>query len=250
MKFLRQKFNHLFRPGPLAPPDDGSEATIQATESRLQGRPRHVSRRLDELRPCVPPPIIAAYKRAGDSTSQQIIDFLKSERPELARLFEEELQGSRRREPRDLRGALGRMGDRKASEAFNGRHTMSRLAAAGELVVALPVPPHLEDWVCEQVDEGMVFLAEDPPPPHLEESNLRFINDLLPQEIHETFANVKGILAEGQLRGGASTRRSVVRLIQMLPGAQVTLFLHHMPHRPPHAEFAQVDRAVEVVEVP
>ena len=250
MKFFSGKFSHLFRPGPPAPPDDGPEATIQANHSRFQGRTRDVRRRFDELRPCVPPTIIAAYERAGDSTSQQILDFLNAERPELARLFEEELQGTQRRGPRDLRGALGRMGYRKVSEGFNGRHTMSRLAAAGELVVTLPLPPHLEGMILEQLEECMVFLADDPPP-HLEGAALRFLDDLLPQEVQETFAKVKGIVAEGQFRsGGVYTRRSVVRVMQMLPTAQVTLFLHPMPHRPPHAAFAQVDKAVEVVEMP
>jgi hypothetical protein len=126
---------------------------------------------------------------------------------------------------------------------------MSRLAAAGQLLVTLPVPPHLEDWAFERVDQEMVFVVEEHLPPHLEEAELPFLDDLLPHEVQKNFENVRGILAEGQIRGGAViTRRSVVRVIQLLPKAQVTLFLHHMPHRPPHAEFARVDN-VEVVEI-
>ena len=250
MKSLGNKFRQLLHTGPPAPPSEGPEGGIEVNHSRFDRRGRQSRQRVGDLRPFLPPAIVAALEKVDESTSQQILNFLIAERPDLARLLDEELKGSRRRGPEDLRGAVGRIGLRKASEGLDGRRSMSLMAAAGELVVALPVPPHLEDWVFEQVDQGMVFAAEDHLPPHLEETDVPFLDDLLPQEIQETLANVKGILAEGQIRGGTvTTRRSVVRVLQMLPSSQMTLFLHHMPHRPPHAEFAQVDKAIQVVEL-
>src|SRR5580704_8732907 len=95
MKFRR--FRHLLRPGPLAPIGEGPEGEIETTPSRFGKRPRHVRQRLDELRPFLPPAVVAVLEQVDDATSQQIIRFLSAERPDLADLLEEELKGSRRR---------------------------------------------------------------------------------------------------------------------------------------------------------
>lgn len=183
-------------------------------------------------------------------SEEEILEFLTASRPDLAESLREELDHGRTRDRSHLDKAIGQMMRKNAISGLNGMHRLHRLAAGGELAVAWPVPPHVADEICAEMDEELYFAAEDHLPPHLGDMNIRYLDAMLPDEVEAAFSSVKGILADGRIRAGhVTTRRSIVRVLQVLRGRNVVLFLHNIPHPPPHAEFAEVSADTEVVEI-
>jgi hypothetical protein len=196
-------------------------------------------------------PIQALLEQEG-LTAEEAVSFLQGESPASAEFLSGELNRGKFRKGSDaVRSAIILTALKKAIDSLNGKRDLYELIAEGTLAVALPIPPHIEHQVIDEIAPEHVYAAEDHLPPHLEEWDIEQLDVLLPNQVLQRFAGIKGILAEGRIRGGTvETRRSIVRILETLPKGTVTLYLHGMPHRPPHADFVNVGPDVEVIEIP
>lgn len=115
-------------------------------------------------------------------------------------------------------------------------HDLLQLAIQSKLAAILPLPPHIADHLISLLPATNIFASEDELPPHF--PRCIQLDTLMPAEIVERLGTVEAFAVDGFEEGnGLLMRRSVVRVLQMLPH-QPRLYFHSLPHRPHHADLA------------
>jgi hypothetical protein len=108
--------------------------------------------------------------------------------------------------------------------------------AQGTTVTILPLPPDLTDLFSAEFN-GNVVSSDYELPHHLQYFSFRHIDQMLPDEIRQNFGAAQSVIFEGFFEdGNLYVRRSIVRLLQLLEQAekQLSIFVHPLPHCPPH----------------
>lgn len=112
----------------------------------------------------------------------------------------------------------------------------------GKVAIILPLPPHLSSPLLGMSQRSLTFTAESHLPPHLAWLRPEHVDDLMPAEVLQRLQDVEAIVVEGILEPGTlGVRRSVGHLLQILNRRELRLYVHPLPHVPPHVEWVTVD---------
>jgi excisionase family DNA binding protein len=111
-------------------------------------------------------------------------------------------------------------------------------------IILLPLPPHLSDSLLRIVPKDMIFLSDEALPPHLKSVHYDDINLISSPELIKRITDLKLLVTEGYVENQEIYfRRSVINTIYNLSfNGLKEVFIHNIPHIPPHAEFIKFDK--------
>lgn len=111
-----------------------------------------------------------------------------------------------------------------------------------QALILLPLPPHLSDPFLSVAPIESVFSVERIMPPHLKHSHYPFFNFINPLEIKEKFGNITSIVTEGYFEHNMTyIRREAAQAIYLLGDQISNVFIHSIPHIPPHSQFEPIN---------
>lgn len=112
------------------------------------------------------------------------------------------------------------------------------------VVVLLPLPPHLFFTFLEFLRDGQIINTDRIIPPHLEDFKELIIDvDVIdPIELHEKFQKAEIIIIDGmKTKGGVMIRRNVANLIAQYINNIKKIYFHNIPHLPKDQSFALIN---------
>lgn len=111
-------------------------------------------------------------------------------------------------------------------------------------IILLPLPPHLSDPLLTITPKDMVFLSDVALPPHLRHAHYDDIDFISSPELLDRATDTKLLVTEGYIENQEIYfRRNVVNTIYNLSSNGLReIFIHNIPHIPPHAEFIRFDK--------
>ncbi len=110
-------------------------------------------------------------------------------------------------------------------------------------IILLPLPPHLSNFLLRITPEDMIFFS-DGAPPHLKHSHYDDIDFISLPEILGRTDHVDLLVTEGYIENQEIfIRRNVTNIIYNLSSSGLReIFIHNMPHIPPHSEFMKFEK--------
>lgn len=118
-------------------------------------------------------------------------------------------------------------------------------------IILLPLPPHLSDSLLRLVSRNMIFLSDRVLPPHLKDANYDDIEYISIPELTDRAINIELLVAEGYVENKEIyLRRSVVNTIySLLSNGLKEIYIHNIPHIPPHSKFIKFNKKIIDVKV-
>jgi len=110
-------------------------------------------------------------------------------------------------------------------------------------IILLPLPPHLSDSLLRITPENMIFLSDEILPPHLKHVHCDYIDDISSPEFISKTVDTELLVAEGYIENQETyLRKNAVNAIYNLASNGLKeIYIHNIPHVPPHAEFIKFD---------
>lgn len=111
-------------------------------------------------------------------------------------------------------------------------------------IILLPLPPHLSDSLLTITPKDMVFLSDAALSPHLKHAHYDDIDFISLPELLDRATDMKLLVTEAYIENQEIYfRRNVVNAIYNLSSNGLReIFIHNIPHIPPHAEFIRFDK--------
>jgi excisionase family DNA binding protein len=111
-------------------------------------------------------------------------------------------------------------------------------------IILLPLPPHLSDSLLTITPKDMIFFSDGILPPHLKHSHYDDIDHIFSPELLDKTIDLKLLVTEGYIENQEIFfRRNVVSTIYGLsPNGLKEVYVHNIPHLPPHTEFIRFDK--------
>lgn len=118
-------------------------------------------------------------------------------------------------------------------------------------LVLLPLPPHLSDSFLALADHDLVFISDEDVPPHLKHVHYKNLAFLDPEIIDKTLKDVQSVITEGYLENNTIyvRRSSAILIYQLCKKGVKDVFVHSIPHIPPHSNFVELNTGGERVDV-
>lgn len=111
-------------------------------------------------------------------------------------------------------------------------------------IILLPLPPHLSDSLLTITPKDMVFLSDAALPPHLKHAHYDDLDFISSPELLDRTDHIELLVAEGYIENQEIYfRRNVINTIYNLSSNGLReIFIHNIPHIPPHAEFLRLNK--------
>ena len=106
-------------------------------------------------------------------------------------------------------------------------------------IILLPLPPHLSDSLLTITPKDMIFLSDGALPPHLKHAHYDDIDFISSPELLDRTSHSELLVTEGYIENQEIFfRRNVVNTVyNLLSNGLKEVYIHNIPHIPPHAEF-------------
>lgn len=110
-------------------------------------------------------------------------------------------------------------------------------------LILLPLPPHLSDPFLVVAPSDLIFNTDIHVPPHLKHAHYKNISFVPPGELANQVKRIESVVLEGYIEENEIyIRRPAAQLIYQLSFANLKeIFIHGMPHIPPHIQFIKLD---------
>ena len=118
-------------------------------------------------------------------------------------------------------------------------------------VVLLPLPPHLSDSFLALADHSLVFISDDEVPPHLKHVHYKHLSFVDPETVDRNLNNVQSVITEGYMENDNVyvRRNSAILIYQLCKKGLKDVFIHSIPHIPPHSNFVELNTGGERVDI-
>lgn len=125
-------------------------------------------------------------------------------------------------------------------------------ANACELLVVLPLPPHITNHLARHINNDLLLTASNHLPPHLHDWPCSHIDDIMPEHLLECLSSTKAIVVEGIYQNGTlMLPTNVIKLLFIIKPhyPDLKLFVHNMPHLPRGIEFAKLTANYQIYTI-
>ena len=131
----------------------------------------------------------------------------------------------------------------EASERLKRIRELIILGSNSELLVILPLPPHITNRLLKHIDPGMLLTTSYHMPPHLHGWQCDHIDGIMPDHLLQRLNSTKAIAVEGMYHNGELwVPTNIIKLMFIIQPhyPNMKLFVHNMPHVPRHLELAKL----------
>lgn len=110
-------------------------------------------------------------------------------------------------------------------------------------IILLPLPPHLSDPTLTVAHHDLVLIADRNLPPHLRHAHYKNLDFISANDLDELTKGIEAIVLEGYTENGKMyIRQNAANLIyQLCLGVLKNIFIHSIPHIPPHSHFIELN---------
>lgn len=129
---------------------------------------------------------------------------------------------------------------------LEARQKISEMGFHRKAAAVVPLPHHLND-ILYSINTEMVFDSDELH--HDKRTWYRHLDGLQPNELRAIWRPIEALVLEAswQEHGGAlRVRECVLRALQIVQKADLQLFVHRLPHIPPHSRFVDLDAGYRV----
>ena len=116
-------------------------------------------------------------------------------------------------------------------------------------IILLPLPPHLSDPMLTVAHHDLVLIVDRNLPPHLRHAHYKNLDFIPFNDLENITKGIEAVVLEGYAENGRMyIRQNAANLIyQLCLGNLKDIFVHTIPHIPPHAHFIELNtRGVSV----
>lgn len=110
-------------------------------------------------------------------------------------------------------------------------------------VILLPLPPHLSDPMLTVAHHDLVIIADRNLPPHLRHAHYKNLEFIPFNDLEDLTKGIEAVVLEGYVENGRIyIRQNAANLIyQLCLGSLKDVFIHTIPHIPPHSHFIELN---------
>jgi len=110
-------------------------------------------------------------------------------------------------------------------------------------IILLPLPPHLSDPTLTIAHHDLVLIVDRNLPPHLRHAHYKNLDFVPPNDLYELTKGVEAVVLEGYVENNMMyVRQNASNLIyQLCLSGLKDIFIHSIPHIPPHSHFIELD---------
>jgi len=122
------------------------------------------------------------------------------------------------------------------------RREIFRELITNKAIILLPIPPHLSDAFLGVTSVDMVYSADGEMPPHLKHAHYPHIKYEILLRNKNKFDGVEALVIEGYYeKNEVFVREDAANFIYFLNHPLKKIYIHSIPHIPPHSRFVKLD---------